>query len=72
MLKSSGISKDEVLENHEDVLNLLEFQDNFNNQTLTQLQPTALPDEIEISLDDLVNPSNPNDVFKDLVKIGEG
>lgn len=72
MLKSSGISKNEVLENHEDVLNLLEFQDNFNNQTLTQLKPTPLPDEVEVSLDDLINSKNPTEVFDDLVKIGEG
>merc|ERR1712137_41544 len=72
LLKSSGISKDEVLENHEDVLNLLEFQENFQNQTLTQLKPAPLPDDVEISLEDLINNENASDVFTDMVKIGEG
>lgn len=53
-------------------MNLLEFQDNFQKQTLTQLQPTPLPDQVERTIEDLVNKENPLDVFTDLVKIGEG
>merc|ERR1712137_1293605 len=72
LLKSSGISKDEVLENHEDVLNLLEFQENFQKQNLTQLKPAPLPDDVEISLEDLISKEDASEVFTDSVKIGEG
>ena len=73
MLKSSGITRDEVLENHEDVLNLLEFNDNFmNKKAMTQLQATPLPEASELNLRDLVSKDDPTVVFVDLVKIGEG
>ena len=73
MLKSSGITRDEVLENHEDVLNLLEFQDNFQNQNIPeQLKPSPLPEDTEVTIDDLVSKEDPTSVFSDLVKIGEG
>jgi hypothetical protein len=61
MLKSSGITRDEVLENHEEVLNLLEFQDNYLNQRMKSSAPkgkdevempeaTPLPDESSLTL----------------------
>jgi len=73
MLKSSGITRDEVLENHEEVLSLLEFQDNFQNQkNIIQLQPQPLPEDKNIKLEDLISQEDPTTVFTDLVKIGEG
>lgn len=73
MLKSSGITRDEVIENHEEVLSLLEFQDNFQNQkNITQLQPQPLPEDNNVKLEDLISQEDPTTAFTDLVKIGEG
>ena len=73
MLKSSGITRDEVLENHEEVLNLLEFQDNFQNQKdLSQLKSLPLPEDCELKLEDMITPGDPASFFTDMVKIGEG
>ena len=53
-------------------MNLLEFQDNFQNQCCTQLKAVALPEDSEVTLDDLISKEDPTNVFMDLVKIGEG
>jgi len=81
MLKSSGITRDEVLENHEEVLNLLEFQDNYLNQRMKSTAPkdevempeaTPLPDESSLTLDQLVSKDDPTAIYTDSKKIGEG
>lgn len=84
MLKSSGITRDEVLENHEEVLNLLEFQDNFQNKRLQSAAPGALKDaykspeavplpaENPVTLDQLVSKEDPTQRLVNAKKIGEG
>jgi hypothetical protein len=71
LLKTSGITKEEVLSNHQEVLNVLEFQDNYQNKTPN---PSAnpLPEETFVSLDELITKGDPQQIFTDEVKIGEG
>ena len=78
MLKSSGITKEEVLNNHEVVINVLEKQSQFNQnqtadipKTLPEIGP--LPQEASLTLDELViKDQDPLKVYKNPKKIGEG
>ena len=74
MLKSSGITRDEVLANPDDVKKVLEFQNNYqHNSTIEQKSaPAPMPEEITLTLDQLVSKEDPTAVFKDMKKIGEG
>eukprot|EP00276_Gloeochaete_wittrockiana_P020736 CAMPEP_0184339368 /NCGR_PEP_ID=MMETSP1089-20130417/8027_1 /TAXON_ID=38269 ORGANISM="Gloeochaete wittrockiana, Strain SAG46.84" /NCGR_SAMPLE_ID=MMETSP1089 /ASSEMBLY_ACC=CAM_ASM_000445 /LENGTH=490 /DNA_ID=CAMNT_0026666555 /DNA_START=42 /DNA_END=1514 /DNA_ORIENTATION=- len=79
-LKSSGISREDVLENNEDVLNVLQFHDNLIRSTAKPgaIQPLSvpeavpLPDESSITLDQLVSKDDPTKIFTDARKVGEG
>lgn len=75
MLKSSGFTRDEVLENHEEVLNLLEFADNLQNKGIQPdvvKENVPLPDESSLTLDQLVEKEDPTHIYGDAKKIGEG
>lgn len=78
MLKSSLISKTDVLANPEQVLSVLEFESKRQKEEQEKLkkaaapQPTPLPDESNATLADLVSREDPTKVYKNMSKIGEG
>jgi len=86
VMLSGNISKDEVLENPDAVLDVLEFQSNIIKQEAQKASQAeaegesatprsvghALPAERLISLNDLVSKENPKKLYLDPRKIGEG
>lgn len=74
MLKSSGITRDDVRDNPDDVLKVLEFhfQDKPQTAAAPAPAPVALPDESPLTLDQLVSKDDPNTIYSDMKKIGEG
>lgn len=75
MLKSSGITKDEVVDKPEVVLDVLNFNDQFNKQQATvakPLPPQNYPEDKPMSLNDLISKDDPNAIYKDKKKVGEG
>jgi hypothetical protein len=101
LLKDSGISKDNVLQEPDAVLDVLNFHDQYTKQTeqkvakpipLPNRQPplppsstsqkrnenetfessSELPEEKQSSLQDLISKEDPNIIYKDAKKIGEG
>jgi len=74
LLLAGKITKEEVLEKPDEVLHVLEFQANFlenKDQTKTSA-PAPLPDEKPLTLNDLISHDDPNKIFKNFKKIGEG
>jgi len=111
LLKTSGITKDEVVANPDLVLNVMNFNDQYQKQkdhvakpnlggkqpgALTMANPRppppqqqqpqhqqqdddddqgselSLPEEKQISLHDLISKEDPNNIFRDAKKVGEG
>eukprot|EP01099_Mayorella_cantabrigiensis_P006365 TRINITY_DN527_c0_g2_i1.p1 TRINITY_DN527_c0_g2~~TRINITY_DN527_c0_g2_i1.p1 ORF type:complete len:492 (-),score=106.24 TRINITY_DN527_c0_g2_i1:93-1568(-) len=76
MLKNSGISKDEVKENPDEVLQVLEFQSNFENKGTNaqnaKKENAPLPDEVQLNLEELAQRTDPTKIYVDARKIGEG
>jgi len=76
LLLASNISKEDVLEKPDEVLQVLEFQSNFLEQKEPQKQaaaaPAPLPDEKPITINDLISQDDPNKIFKNFKKVGEG
>jgi len=80
MLKSSLISKKEVLDNPEQVLSILEFESKRQKDEMAKAkaaangthQPVPLPDESNATLADLVSKDDPTKIYKSMNKIGEG
>lgn len=74
LLKSSGISRDEVLKNADDVLKVLEFQaGKGRKQTLDEAPKNVpLPEESSVTLDQLISKEDPTRIYVDARKIGEG
>jgi len=73
MLKSSGITRDEVRQNPDDVLKVLEFQSNFQeNKPSDSPTPGPLPEENSLTLDQLVSKEDPLQIYGDMKKVGEG
>jgi len=80
MLKTSGITREDVVANPQEALKVLEFQSNFQKETPNtqisflnlhqQVQP--LPEEQDITLTDLVSKQNPSGLYINMEKIGEG
>jgi len=68
LLKSSGISRDEVVQNSADVLKVLEFQD----QLAKGNKNVPLPEESNVTLDELINREDPSMIYRDAKKVGEG
>jgi hypothetical protein len=77
MLKSSLISKKEVLDNPEQVLSILEFESKRQKEELAKAkaatqQPVPVPEESNATLADLVSKDDPTKLYKSMTKIGEG
>jgi len=77
MLGSSGITKDDVVQNSDVVLDVLEFQSNYEKNKQEEegakKAPTPLPQQQNLILDHFLNKSiDPATHFKDMKKIGEG
>lgn len=82
MLKSSGLSKDEVTNNPDEVLKVLEFQSNRNRGTTVFDRPPVIPSEFptsaplpqedNVTLEELVSKGNPTKLYTNMKKIGEG
>jgi len=73
MLKTSGITRDEAIANPDDALKVLEFQSNyFKGENKSQMIPNPLPEDKPITLTELVSKENPNLLYKNMEKIGEG
>lgn len=93
-LKSSGITKAEVIDNSDLVLDVLSFNDQYQKQTEKGVQkptfkgqaqitqppsqaeesnsPAELPEERQSNLSDLVSKEDPNTIYQNPKKIGEG
>jgi len=76
-IKTSGITKKEVLDNPQEAIRVLEFvQQNENPQLRPKssqvAQPQPLPEDKNISLHELVSPQDPSTLYRDMEKIGEG
>jgi len=82
LLKGSGISREEVIANPDETLQVLEFQSNFIKDEKQQSKlgvasfmtpkATPLPEEKPITLSELVDKDIPTTRYNDLIKIGEG
>lgn len=72
LLNTGVISKAEVLENSEAVLSCLEAQANFLNEKPRAIAAGEMPNEKVISLNDLINTTDPLELYSDILKIGEG
>lgn len=72
MLKSSAISKKEVLDNPEQVLSVLEFESKRQKEEGKVLAPGPLPEESTATLSDLISREDPTKAYKGMTKIGEG
>lgn len=72
MLLSSGIQKEEVLDRPEEVLQVLEFQDNFLSNKAEAGGSVPMPDDRQVKLNDLISHEDPTKLYVNLKKIGEG
>ena len=75
MLKGSGISREEVIANPDEALQVLEFQSNAmgakkGSQLVTRATP--LPEEKPQTLHELVSLDDPSRLYNNMDKIGEG
>eukprot|EP01156_Anaeramoeba_ignava_P010169 Anaeramoba_ignava/a479016_469.p2 GENE.a479016_469~~a479016_469.p2 ORF type:complete len:393 (-),score=140.74 a479016_469:1535-2713(-) len=73
LLKTSGITKEEVHQNPDAVLDILEFQNKptMKGQQKQEAQPTNTTN-VQRKLDTLISKEDPNQLFTGLTKIGEG
>lgn len=84
LLASSGITKKEQEENHEEVLKVLEFEHNRQQkqqeeqqqkqqqQKITENSNNDVPVEFVVCLKDFVSKEDPNTIYSDMTKVGEG
>jgi len=74
LLKAGGVTKDDVLQNPELVLDVLEFTHNQIKKAEEDARSAneALPPEKAVTLNDLVSKEDPNKLYLNLTKIGEG
>jgi len=82
MLKSSLITKNEVLNNPEQVLSILEFESKRQKEQVEMAKkthqpaaagkPAPLPEETNTTLADLISRDDPTKTYKSMTKIGEG
>lgn len=72
LLNTGVITKQEIIENHEAVLSCLETHSNFLNEKPQAITPGEMPNEKVVSLNDLINTSDPLEIYADITKIGEG
>jgi len=84
MLKGSGISREEVIANPDEALQVLEFQSNFQKEDKKKTptpsyahpapvsKPQPLPEDRPQTLQELVAKENPSSIYVNMDKIGEG
>eukprot|EP01095_Lingulamoeba_sp_RSL-Kostka_P011922 TRINITY_DN464_c0_g2_i10.p1 TRINITY_DN464_c0_g2~~TRINITY_DN464_c0_g2_i10.p1 ORF type:complete len:480 (-),score=195.32 TRINITY_DN464_c0_g2_i10:319-1758(-) len=77
LLKTSGISRDQVIENSDNVINCLKVIDQQNKELMGQVpehfdKEQPLPEEISLTLDELVSKDDPTVTYSNWEKIGEG
>ncbi|KAN0023017.1 hypothetical protein ACTFIV_001557 [Dictyostelium citrinum] len=72
ILKSSNVSKQEVLDKPSEWLSVLEFQAGRTMEKSNSQNLSALPDESNLTLSDLVTKEDPTKIYKNMTKIGEG
>jgi len=84
LLKTSGITKNEVLAQPDLVLDVMHFNDNYTKNVNTPPPPPKvnpqienfsngeLPDERQITLSDLICKEDPNLIYNNARKVGEG
>eukprot|EP00002_Diphylleia_rotans_P000095 TRINITY_DN1004_c0_g1_i4.p1 TRINITY_DN1004_c0_g1~~TRINITY_DN1004_c0_g1_i4.p1 ORF type:complete len:471 (-),score=129.64 TRINITY_DN1004_c0_g1_i4:496-1908(-) len=82
LLKSSGITKDEQMQNPQAVLDAIKFQHEYNKQTMgASAAPSAMKETQsqmenlsidEIKLEDMIMTDDPTRLFIGLRKVGEG
>jgi len=72
LLNQGAITKAEVLENSDAVLSCLETQSKFLQEKPQPIAAGEMPNEKVISLNDLINTSDPMELYGDITKIGEG
>lgn len=73
LLKTSGITRDEVVANPDQTLEVLKFQATLmddSSSARSSLRP--LPQEEPQSLSDLISKEDPRKIYKNMEKIGEG
>jgi hypothetical protein len=78
MLKSSAITRGEVLANPDQVLSVLQFQSQRQKDEAEKAKqaapptPAPLPEESTATLSDLISRDDPTKIYKGMTKIGEG
>jgi len=80
LLKGSGISREDVIANPDETLQVLEFHSNFQkddkkktpNASFVTHKVQPLPEERPQTLHELVSRENPSNIYLDMNKIGEG
>jgi len=83
LIESSGVTMKEIDENTDTFANILEIHNQIEKDKEEVLEPPPvenndnndifdLPDDVNFKLTDLVNPEDPNLVYSNLHKIGEG
>jgi len=76
LLSSSGLTQEDVSKSPKEVIRVLDFQSNWNSQIAKSSIPVAdapLPKQtIPPTLEELVNPQDPYQLYAGLKKIGEG
>ncbi|EGC39974.1 hypothetical protein DICPUDRAFT_91113 [Dictyostelium purpureum] len=72
ILKSSNVSKQEVLDKPSEWLSVLEFQAGRTMDKTKSQQMSQLPDESNYTLSELVSKEDPTKIYKNMTKIGEG
>eukprot|EP01097_Dermamoeba_algensis_P001131 TRINITY_DN1424_c0_g1_i3.p1 TRINITY_DN1424_c0_g1~~TRINITY_DN1424_c0_g1_i3.p1 ORF type:complete len:343 (-),score=86.30 TRINITY_DN1424_c0_g1_i3:176-1204(-) len=74
MMVSGGLTKKDVEANSEAVLDVLKFQSKLDQggEAKSTPQPTALPAEKNVTLDELVSKEDPTKLYSNMKKVGEG
>jgi len=72
MMLKGCISKVEVIANPDEVLQVLEFQSNFQKDAPPRNRPQPLPEDRPQTLQELVSKENPIAIYVRMEKIGEG
>jgi len=72
LMLAGQISKDEVIENPDAVLDVLEFQSSAVKKQQAEREEAPLPAEKTVTLNDLVNKGDPTEVYINPKLVGEG
>lgn len=73
LMKTGGLTRQDVEQNSDAVLSVLKFQDDLNKAAASPPPaPVALPSEKNVTLDELVSKDDPNKIYSNMKKVGEG